>query len=146
MTRLSLNKIGIVLIVLFICLGPSSRQIFGVKHPLFREWVMFSAVGLGSCRGSFSTGPQGSGELVNRLEMLGYPSLFSAPRSVRLWRTEQEAVGQGRELCRREQERTGRLPELYLRLECAQQEGWVTASRGNNDLCRRFQQPAFEVQ
>ncbi|KPQ11682.1 MAG: hypothetical protein HLUCCO17_05710 [Saliniramus fredricksonii] len=48
-----LRRAGFVGIALFILLAPSAGQVFGVKHLLLREWVMYSGVGVGIPRGEF---------------------------------------------------------------------------------------------
>lgn len=70
-----LRRAGFVVCALFILLAPSAGQVFGVKHLLLREWVMYSGVGVGIPRGEFRIW-RGDHPVatLSPLEVLGLPA------------------------------------------------------------------------
>lgn len=78
--RLQARRIGFTAIALFILLAPAAGQIFGVKHLLLREWVMYSGVGVGIPKGEFRIwrGDQPVATLspLEALELTAYPRVI----------------------------------------------------------------------
>lgn len=64
-----------------ILLGPLAVQVFGSKSRLFRQWTMFSAVGVGIPKGEFiAAAADGSVRRLTPLQVLGidrYPVMLS---------------------------------------------------------------------
>ncbi len=78
--RRQVRRIGFAVIALFILLAPAAGQIFGVKHLLLREWVMYSGVGVGIPKGEFRIwrGGQPVATLspLEALELTAYPPVI----------------------------------------------------------------------
>ncbi|MEL8055508.1 MAG: hypothetical protein AAGK66_05090 [Pseudomonadota bacterium] len=74
------QNVGILAAAAFISLGPAIPQVFGVAHDYVRPWVMFSGVGQGTMKGTFTlTKTDGSTQTYTALEILSlerYPNVF----------------------------------------------------------------------
>lgn len=58
----------------FILLSPAAKQVLGYEAPWVRSWVMFSGVGVGILKGSFTTRTQdGAARELTPLEVLDLP-------------------------------------------------------------------------
>ncbi|MEO1642687.1 MAG: hypothetical protein AAFR74_05070 [Pseudomonadota bacterium] len=74
------QKIGVLAAAAFIALGPALPQVFGVGQDYVRPWVMFSGVGQGTMKGTFTvTQADGSIETYTPLQIMAlerYPNIF----------------------------------------------------------------------
>ena len=74
------QKAGILAAAAFISLGPAIPQVFGVAQDYVRPWVMFSGVGQGTMKGTFTlTKTDGSTQTYTPLEIMSlerYPNIF----------------------------------------------------------------------
>lgn len=76
-----------VAIALFILLGPAPGQLFGVHSMLLREWIMFSAAGVGLPKGHFTLHRADGPVILSPLEVLGLPTYLALPLDRRIYRT-----------------------------------------------------------
>ncbi len=80
-----------------ILLGPGARQLLDMRTPIFRQWTMFSGVGVGILKGSFEvTDAAGASTRMSPLEVLElqrypvqrsflYDRLVAEPEDLRLF-------------------------------------------------------------
>jgi hypothetical protein len=73
------------LLALFILLGPAPGQLFGWHSLLFREWIMFSAAGVGLPKGQFTLHRSGGAVTLTPLEVVGMPSYLALPLDRRIY-------------------------------------------------------------
>ena len=69
----------------FILLGPAPGQLFGLHSMLLREWVMFSAAGIGLLKGHFTLHRADGVVTVSPLEVVGLPSYLALPLDRRIY-------------------------------------------------------------
>lgn len=74
------QKLGVLLAAAFIALAPALPQIFGIGHDYVRYWAMYSGVGQGTMKGTFTlTHADGRSETFTPLDIMGlerYPNAF----------------------------------------------------------------------
>jgi hypothetical protein len=74
-----------IALALFILLGPAPGQLLGLHSPLFREWIMFSAAGVGLPKGHFTLHRADGAVTMTPLEVLGLPSYLALPLKRRIY-------------------------------------------------------------
>ena len=75
------QKTGILAAAVFIALGPALPQVFGIGQDNVRPWMMFSGVGQGTMKGTFTvTYADGSRKAYTPLEIMAldrYPDVLA---------------------------------------------------------------------
>lgn len=102
------RRVAFCLVAAFICLGPAPGHLLGQHHPWLREWRMFSGVGIGIPKGTFTIrNPDGTIRDLTPLEAAGldrypnikhylFPGRVRAPQHLRRFAAalcEQAAIG-----------------------------------------------------
>lgn len=75
------RRMAFVLIAAFILIAPAMPQLFGINSPFFRPWTMFSGVGVGLLKGTFTeVAPDGTTRAHDPQAVLGVTryELFTA--------------------------------------------------------------------
>jgi hypothetical protein len=72
-------------IAAFILLGPAPGQLFGVHSIFLREWVMFSAAGIGLAKGRFTLHRADGAVTMSPLEVVALPSYLALPLDRRIY-------------------------------------------------------------
>lgn len=119
-----------IAIAAFIVGGPVAVQMFGVRSPLVRSWIMFSTPGLGVVDASFAR-LQADGSLLplDRFAMLG------ATRDGKLRRieTREELASIARRLC----DVAGPAADIRIVARQATRDGWRIVEDGSASVCAR---------
>src|SRR6476660_5943212 len=81
----TLRRAAFAAIAAFILLGPAPGQLFGVHSILLREWVMFSAAGIGLVKGHFTLHRADGAVTMSPLEVVALPSYLALPLDRRIY-------------------------------------------------------------
>jgi hypothetical protein len=107
----------------FMVAGPIYKQVLGGREPVFRQWTMFSRIGLGLADVRFSQRlPDGTRLPVNHYELLGYPDWRGAPLALRQVMGLQGVRGIAGRLCAA----LGPGADVRARVRIATRAGWRT--------------------
>ena len=80
-----LRRAAFATVAAFILLGPAPGQLFGVHSMLLREWVMFSAAGIGLPEGRFTLHRADGAVTMSPLEVVALPSYLALPLDRRIY-------------------------------------------------------------
>ena len=81
----TLRRAAFAAIAAFILLGPAPGQLFGAHSTLLREWVMFSAAGVGLPEGRFTLHRADGVVTMSPLEVVALPSYLALPLDRRIY-------------------------------------------------------------
>ena len=81
----ALRRAAFAAMAAFILLGPAPGQLFGVHSMLLREWMMFSAAGIGLPEGRFTLHRVDGAVTMSPLEVVALPSYLALPLDRRIY-------------------------------------------------------------
>jgi hypothetical protein len=116
----------------FIVLGPAYRLVARDSPRYAIRWEMFSGIARDLYEVRFeTTGAAGDRVEIDRFRQLGYSDSWSAPRTLRTVKRENEAWDIARSLCRT----LSPNQPLFMTLRDATRAGWTTVVDGSQDVC-----------
>jgi len=131
-TRLVLRGVLVIVLGLYILLGPGYRQVLGGREKAVRNWVMYSGFARDACAADlWLEGPDGSREVLDRFQVLGGEPWWTQSRSRRRLRRDQLDITV-RRVC-------ARLPDpgaLRARVRCGTRRSWTTEYTPDAPACR----------
>ncbi len=109
-------------VVLFMALGPSYQQVFRRECRALRAWVMFEGYGLNIWQVKFRIErPDGSGEEVKWMALLGYPDARKAPAD---WRKITQSA-KAFEIAKEIRQRLPAGDKLFMSARVSSEDGWT---------------------
>jgi hypothetical protein len=79
------RRAAFAILAAFILLGPAPGQLFGLHSMFLREWVMFSAAGIGLLKGHFTLHRADGAVTMSPLEVVALPSYLVLPLDRRIY-------------------------------------------------------------
>lgn len=136
MNKENLRLVIFLVVVAFIMVGPAYRQVFGGQNRVFRNWIMFSRIGLGDVDARFTQlHDNGAGTVLDRREVLA--GRFKKSRRSNVWLIRLRrggAVNVAKQLC----EVLG--PEVRIKIDSrvATRTGWKPYITGRIVECDKL--------
>lgn len=129
------RKYTIIIISLFILLGPSAKPVFNYDSPFLRSWRMFHNTGnnafVAEYRLKLSNGEYSK---MDRLKVLNNTNKLNRPNIRNRIKNETEAIFIGRQLCNKLGQDTD--IRMYSR-KADMNEGWIWVSQGEKNICQQ---------
>jgi hypothetical protein len=131
----NIRKVMLLLIMLFIMLGPFYRQVLGGTSYLFRPWIMFADRGVGIFVVDFRERKANGSEVrIDYMQALGYGNTPHRQRPKSLWRItswEDGVLRIGDQLCRA----LGEARDIRVYSQRADKDGWKVHHAATRNLC-----------
>lgn len=130
----SFKLILFLIITAFIFLGPLYRQVLGGENSIFRNWVMWSGMGIGlyDLR-LYSENERGEKYFINFKSEIKNNYSNAQYRQLRKLRTSIEVLKAVKLVCENHNQKSS----ISMKLRKATREGWKTVYDRNNNVCQR---------
>lgn len=120
------------LLACFMLFGPFYKQVLGKRSMIFRQWTMFSGLGVGFDEVRFTRiGPDGRPQALDRFKMMGYEKRYEAPMWLKRIPDYDTSLRIGHLLCHT----LGEDADVRIASRRATPNGWVTRHRPDRDVC-----------